>query len=301
MSKSSLRTPILFLIFNRLDTTKQVFSRIRRAKPSHLYIAADGPRSTHPNEVQTVNIIRDYILSEINWSCKVRTLFREQNLGCKRAIEDAINWFFEYEPMGIILEDDCLPSHSFFWFCESLLEMYKDDERLMMISGLNTQGTWKTNRNDYFFSNLGGIWGWASWSRAWSLYDSEMTLLDLILEEKCLQGLLGSRLGRLREHQIQRVKSENVDTWDYAWGLSRHINSGLTCVPSKNLIRNIGFGEMSTHTARHSSSDKDPLHEIKFPLRENKLMIADHEYDNKFFGRYEYFKEMTLSIWRHLK
>ena len=125
-----LKTAILFLVFNRLDTTKKVFKAIRQAKPPRLYIAADGARANKKGECKNVQLVRDYIMQNVDWDCDVKTLFRDKNLGCKYAVGGAITWFFETEEQGIILEDDCLPSQSFFWYCEELLDRYKEDKSL---------------------------------------------------------------------------------------------------------------------------------------------------------------------------
>ena len=118
LHKKPLSTAVLFLVFNRLDTTKEVFKAIRKAKPSRIYIASDGPRKIKNNEADKVKEVRSYIINNIDWQCDVNTLFREENLGCKIAVSTAIDWFFDNEEQGIILEDDCFPSQSFFWFCE---------------------------------------------------------------------------------------------------------------------------------------------------------------------------------------
>lgn len=283
MYNKSLELAVLFLVFNRLDTTKRVFQSIREAKPVRLYIASDGPRVTHPDEAEKVQSVRKYILENIDWDCDVNTLFQKQNLGCKHAVESAITWLFDNEEMGIILEDDCLPSRSFFPFCKELLEEYKNDKRIMMISGLNKQEKWEAKSNDYIFSHLGGIWGWASWSRAWKLYDADMSALDTILEKHYLRGLLGKKLGKLREKQMMRIRARNIDTWDFHWALSRHMNSGLSCVPSKNLVVNIGFGENATHTVNSFSHKEILNHEIDFPIRKNMLVMADFKYDERYF------------------
>lgn len=123
----ALTIPVLFLVFNRIDTTKQVFGAIRDAKPPRLYIAADGARADMEGEYEKTEIVRNYVLENIDWKCDVKTLFRKSNLGCKYAVSDAISWFFAQEEMGIILEDDCLPNLSFFWYCENLLLRYRDE------------------------------------------------------------------------------------------------------------------------------------------------------------------------------
>ena len=157
-----LKTALLFLVFNRPDTTRQVFEAIRRAKPPRLYVAADGPREGKFGEVERVEEVR-IIATAVDWPCEVKTLFRDKNLGCKKGVSSAITWFFEQEEQGIILEDDCLPNRSFFYFCEELLNLYKQNEKIYMISGYNSQGQWRVESQDYFFSYLAGISARATW------------------------------------------------------------------------------------------------------------------------------------------
>lgn len=273
-----LKTAVLFLVFNRLDTTKQVFEAIRQAKPPRLYVAADGPRESREGEAEKVRVVREYVLSRVDWMCDVKTLFRDKNLGCKYAPSGGIQWLFDNEDMGIILEDDCLPSQSFFWFCEDLLERYKDDKKIMLISGYNKQDIWNPDQYDYFFSLLGGCQGWASWRRAWQYIDLEFNKLEEFINGNYFYHLFGEKLGKLREEQMLNCPRT---AWDYAWGFSRHVNSGLACVPAKSLIKNIGFGEDGTHT--HGESDTVNNHEIYFPLKENSILIADRKYDEIFF------------------
>jgi len=276
-----MHTPVLFLVFNRPDTTAQVFEAIREARPPRLYVAADGPRKDRPGEKERCRQVRE-IASAVDWPCELKTLFRDDNLGCGIAVSTAIDWFFENEPEGIILEDDCLPEHSFFLFCQTLLATFRTDERIMLISGHNVQGSWKQDECDYFFSHLGGIWGWASWARAWAKYDKEMPLLHVATNDKSLQHLLGTKLGKHREAQLYSVVHKNTDTWDFQWGFARHINSGMAVVPSNNLITNIGFGAEATHT-HIAPPTTVPSSEIAFPIRANPIVVADAEYDALFF------------------
>jgi hypothetical protein len=276
-----LNTAVLFLVFNRLETTKQVFETIRLAKPPRLYIAADGARADREDESEKVEAVRRHILQAIDWECEVKTLFRDTNLGCKYAVSGGITWFFESEEQGIILEDDCLPSQSFFWFCENMLERYKVDQRIFLVSGYNKQKEWKAEKNSFFFSNFGGIWGWASWKRAWDNYDIEMRDIDRFIEENHFVNLLGKKLGLLRQNAIyDNIKVHNVNTWDYQWGYSRHKNNALSCVPSKSLIENIGFGDDATHTT--VGSDDVKRLDIEFPIKDNFMMIPDRDYDDLF-------------------
>ncbi len=166
-----LRTPVLLVIFNRPKTTQLVFEAIRRAKPARLYIAADGPRKNVESDIKNCAEARK-IVEQIDWDCAVQTLFRNGNVNCGRGPSSAFTWFFEHEEEGIILEDDCLPSQSFFWFCQELLEYYRDDTRVMHIGGNNFLNGWKKDNDySYYFSRSGHIWGWATWRRAWKMFD----------------------------------------------------------------------------------------------------------------------------------
>lgn len=296
-----LKTPVLFLIFNRLDTTKQVFEAIKQAMPPRLYVAADGPRENKEGEAEKVKAVRDYVMNGIDWDCEVKTLFRDKNLGCGKAVSDAITWFFENEEMGIILEDDCLPSQSFFWFCEELLERYKDDERIFLISGYNNQNRWKDNKYDYFFSHFGGIWGWGSWRRAWKYFDLEMHDIDDFIQENNFENLFGCKPGKIRREMIyDNIIIKKIDTWDYQWAYARHKNSGLACVPTKSLIENIGFGPDATHTFGENN-DNVIKHEINFPLRLNSFIVPDRRYDELFLRQSSFFLRVKNKLKRVFK
>ena len=284
---------MVFLIFNRPDTTKQVFETICKARPKQLFIAADGPRLNKLGEKEKVQVVRD-IASNVDWDCDVKTLFRDKNLGCRIAVSSAIDWFFENVEEGIILEDDCLPSQSFFCFCEELLERYKNDMRIMLISGHNKQKEWKAEQFDYFFSNLGGIWGWASWKRAWEKNDINMTKLEDFIAHDYFKYIFGNKLGHKRAADIQMANKENVNTWDYQWGFSRHINSGLACVPSKNLITNIGLSMDATHTTGEQKAVEN--FEISFPLEKNEFIVPDREYDALFLSERNLFDKLKEKI-----
>ena len=163
--------PILFLIFNRPQLTARVFAAIREAQPSQLYVAADGPRSNRPGEADLCEQARR-VINGVDWPCEVKTLYRQENLGCRQAVSSAITWFFDNVEAGVVLEDDCLPIESFFRFCSELLIRYRDDTRIGMISGNNHGFRIYDDSLSYSFSKHGAIWGWASWRRAWRLYDT---------------------------------------------------------------------------------------------------------------------------------
>ncbi len=292
----ALSNAVLFVVFNRLDTTQKVFQEIRKAKPPRLYVAADGPRKNRPGEEIKVKQVRDYVMKNIDWECEVKTLFREDNLGCKFGPHTAIDWFFENEEMGIILEDDCLPSQSFFWYCEELLELYRTDSRIMLISGYNKLQEWKSGNSSYFFSNFGGIWGWASWRRAWSYNDIDMPDIEDFIEQHHFVNQLGKKLGRKRQNSIYKnIKIKKQDAWDYQWAYARHKNRGLACVPILSLIENIGFGSDATHTTGNNLNNVK-RHDIKFPLRENNFIVPDMKYDIKYLSDESLWKKFLIKF-----
>lgn len=291
---SPLKTAVLLMVFNRIGTTKQVFEAIRLAKPPRLYIAADGARENKEGEADKVKQVRKYIMDRIDWECKVSTLFREKNLGCKYAVSGAINWFFENEEMGIILEDDCLPSQSFFWFCQELLNKYRHDTRVMHIAGM-TYVNKKDNPNKYSyrFVRVGGIWGWATWRRAWQLYELNMETFLQAKKERIFNDLfIGEpKIGNLYKKWFDKAFGNNY-TWDYQWTYTKLINSSLNIMPSKNLVLNIGHGTSeATHTGikdkRYSNME---LYELEFPLIHPKFMAIDRKFN------YENFKYATKGL-----
>jgi len=280
-----LNTAVLFLVFNRLDTTKQVFEAIKEAKPPRLYIAADGARTSKEGEAEKVSAVRDFILQNIDWDCEVKTLFRDENLGCKYAVSGAIDWFFKQEEMGIILEDDCLPSQSFFWFCEELLERYKGDMRVWNVGGYK-HSYLKGNNYSYNFSRFTQIWGWASWANRWKYYD--VSLLKYKDNKNLLSDYEFFREdyeNASREKTLDSVLNGNIDTWDYQWNFTVRINSGLSIRPSVNLIGNVGFGEEATHTlSKNDEVEKNIADNIKLPLNHPDFIMV-YKIDDELFGK----------------
>ena len=241
-----LTTPVLLLIFNRPDTTEQLFHAISQIQPPKIYIAADGPRLNIPGEKELC-LQTKAIFEKINWDCTIKTLYREQNLGCCNAVKSAIDWFFEHEEMGIILEDDCIPTNSFFTFSECLLNRYHSQEQLMMIGGLSLFKNDFNYPNDYYFSSFSAIWGWASWRRAWKKMNLNVTKEDLVYFNK-IQNLT---IRKSYVDTLNAVIEHKINTWDVQWMLSILKNDGACINPIKNQIRNIGF--TGTHSEQKIS------------------------------------------------
>jgi hypothetical protein len=283
-----MKTPVAFIIFNRPDTTKRVFEAIRQAKPPKLLVIADGPRVDRPGEAEKCAAARA-IIDGVDWECEVLTNYSDVNLGCGKRPATGIKWVFEQVEEAIILEDDCLPNYSFFRFCELILEEYRYDQRIMMISGTNWLGEWKSNIQSYHFSYYGGTWGWASWRRAWQYFDYEIKLWEKNeIRERIRDVIADNEQFRSRE-KIYWNTYKNPSTitwWDYQWGFARLLQSGLSIVPSVNLISNIGFGNDATHTKSNESAVANiKSTEIEFPLKINKFTVVDRDYDRKLFHK----------------
>jgi hypothetical protein len=278
------RTAVLFLVFNRPDVTERVLNAIRLAQPPRLYIAADGARANRPSEITACNEVRRLIMEGIDWPCTVHTLFREQNLGCRQAVSTAINWFFEHEEAGIILEDDCLPDQSFFPYCEELLQHYRDDTRIMHINGSNILRGWVHDSDySYYFSRHNAIWGWASWRRAWQHYNVATPLLPEIQRKNYLwRHFFNSLEARMLLRPLWATHRGELDTWDYQWAFAMLVQSGLSIMPAVNMISNIGFGGDATHTLNTSHPWAElTTKPMPLPLRHPNFMIRDTISDYK--------------------
>lgn len=263
------RTAILFLVFNRLQTTKEVFTAIRAARPPRLYVASDGARADRPGEAEVVAEVRRWVLDAVDWPCEVHTLLRDHNLGCRRAVSGAISWFFEHEEEGIILEDDCLPSATFFPFCEVLLERHRNDPSVAGITG--DFRPVHSNRHPSMVGRVGYplIWGWASWRRVWDNYDPSMSQWtgDPLDYPRLAAKPRGTR--RFLRLVFDAVKNGEIDTWDFQFNfqLQRDLQDFLH--PHVNLITNIGFATGATHTSNANDPNAAlPRAEVSFPLTE---------------------------------
>lgn len=266
------RPALLFLIFNRPEPTQRVFELIRRWQPPRLYIAADGPRSGRAGEPALCGRTRE-VVSHVDWPCEVHRVFREQNLGCTPAVTSAISWFFEHEPYGIILEDDCLPAHSFYEFCARLLERYATNTQVMHISGSNFIQM-QHARTSYYFSHFGSCWGWATWQRAWQHF-------DLQLPEKMSDDGFEAMLRRVTTsprhyryfRQLLDYHRRGEDTiWDWRWTMCMWNQNGLVINPVHNMITNIGYGSDATTSTggkaernRLSALERHELSELTHP------------------------------------
>lgn len=280
MSSFNLTTPVALLVFNRPETTARVFAAIRKARPQLLLVVADGPRPERPDDLQKCTEVRA-IVEQIDWPCEILRNYSESNLGCRLRVSSGLDWVFSQVEEAIILEDDCLPDPTFFRFCQEMLDLYRLDDRITMISGANLLGEWKSAVQSYHFSTNGGIWGWASWRRAWQHYDVDMSLWrEPTSRLKVSDVLGGGQRFRMRAIEFDRAAAGNIDTWDYQWSFAQLLQSGLAVVSAVNLISNIGFNVDATHTVNPRTIYAElPTIPSRFPLNVNLLTSVDHDYD----------------------
>jgi hypothetical protein len=293
MNNWKLTTPVALIIFNRPDVTERVFAEISKAKPQKLFLIGDGPRSDRVGDAEKVAATRA-IVERVTWECEVVTNFSTENMGSKMRPKTGIDWVFDQVEEAIILEDDCLPHPTFFRFCQELLDRYRQDQRISMISGNNFQPNSDNTHDSYYFSKYPGTWGLATWRNRWrDSYDIDMKKWPIIRENGSLKDILGSSIeARYWTRIFESVYTGRINTaWDYQWLFAEWLESRIGITPRVNLISNIGFGVDATHTS-HSGSNlaNRPTEEILFPLKHpscvNRNSIADkkifdHVYDYK--------------------
>jgi hypothetical protein len=267
MPHFKLTTPVAFIIFNRPDTTERVFSEIAKAKPPKLLVVADGARTNKIGEAEKVAATRA-IIQRVDWNCEVLTNFSEVNLGCKVRVSSGIDWVFEQVEEAIILEDDCLPDATFFRFCQEMLERYRGDQRIGMISGDNFQFGQTRNNDSYYFSKYVHIWGWATWRDKWQKsYDVDLNKWPSINTGNWLVDILGNpKEAASWSKTFESMYKGKIDTWDYQWVFCNWLEGRINVMPNVNLISNIGFGAGATHTISDSSLANLPVEKMSFPL-----------------------------------
>jgi hypothetical protein len=264
--------PILVIIFNRPEFAQKLLGVLRQVRPARLFVAADGPRPDHSDDIAACRATRE-VFKHVDWPCEIKTLYQEKNLGCGSgqgsAPETAINWFFDNVEQGIILEDDCIPSLDFFRFCEELLEYYRDNPKIMHIGGNNYQYGKKWGDASYYFSVYSHIWGWATWGRAWQNFKNLPV-------------------------------ADRVGIWDAQWQRTIKLQHGLCITPNSNLVSNIGFGAGATHTGQLTKYTALPAEDIKFPLKHSER-ISRNIWADYYTFRHHYGFNPFAAVWQKIK
>ena len=289
MNNVTFSTPILLIAWRRPKETKEVIESLKIIKPKKLFISCDGARDHNKEECEKVKKTQEILRKNINWDCEVKWKISEKNLGCKIGVTNSINWFFSNVKEGIILEDDIIAHDDFFQYCQILLEKYRNDKRVWCISGSNNQDNIKRGEGSYYFGKVPLIWGWATWRDRWDKYDINLSKWPEIKSASILDSIFSDNLQKKYWYSIFEnfYKFGVPDTWDYAWVLTCLINNGLTAIPNKNLIRNIGFNLDATHT-KWPINKVNKVSGIGGSLVDPKFIVCDLEAEKYqfdfFFG-----------------
>lgn len=280
--EAPVRAPVVMLTFARPDTTARVLEAVRRARPSRLLMVANAPRAEVPGEAELCERTRE-LFEDLDWDCELETAFADEHLSQKRRIESGLDWAFGRVDEAIVLEDDCVPDPGFFGFCDALLERYRDDPRVLSISGDNTQLGERSGPGSYYFSRYPQIWGWAGWRRSWELYDPGMEAWPALRDGAWLREILGSeRAVAYWQHLFDRTYGEG-DAWDRAWLFAGWLSGGLHAIPAVNLVSNVGFRADATNTRPRLGSllAELPAVPIGFPLEHPSAVERDREADER--------------------
>lgn len=296
--KHEIDIAVLLIFFCRADKFEKVFEQVKTARPSRLYLYQDGPR--REEDMQGILRCRE-IASQIDWNCEVNVWYQDKNVGCDPSGFIAHTWMFGQEDMGIVLEDDVVPSQSFFRFCKELLEKYKDDERVNLICGMNNTGVSTHIRDSYLFTTKGSVWGWASWKRVVMQWNEDYPWLESEQELKNLKGQ------RLKKHEYLKLlntvkahKESGKAHFETVGGMDLYLYNRLNIVPKYNLTTNIGVGEETTHGAadlrmlprRNRKLFYMKRYEIEFPLKHPKYMMPDYDFER------EMVLPTSIQIWK---
>lgn len=295
--------PVLLIFFNRPDTLRIVFDKIKKVKPKKLYLAQDGPRND--NESDLINIMEcRKIVENIDWNCQVYKKYEETNLGCGKGPAKAISWLFDNEEQGIVLEDDCIANESFFSFCTEMLEKYKEDERIFMITGCNLEVQSNYIDESYFFGYAGTNCGWASWRRIWKKMDYSCSWVSDKITVERIKNLIKCINKRASKKEIKIFKETNklvnnninISYWDAQFQSIRYLNHQLSIIPQKNLITNIGLGPTSTHAKFSKIPSKlynkigqihttyNEAYNLDIPLKHPMYVTENINYDCKIYN-----------------
>ena len=312
MYKSKLDVAVLVIFFARDKQLEKVFNEIKKARPSRLYLYQDGARPGNEKDIVGINKCRSIVSDEqIDWECEVRRFYQVENKGCDPSEFIAQKWMFETEDMGIVIEDDDVPSQSFFTFCKELLERYKDDPRINMICGMNNTGVTKSAKESYFFTKKGSICGWASWRRVLDTWDGKYTWLDDENKLKKIRSQLSQEDFNHFIKSASKHKETGREFYESINAAAMFLNERVNIVTKYNMISNIGVDAGATHSVsdikllpkRTQRIFNMKTYEIDFPLVHPDKIIFNSEYERKmktnkfqkFFMRVEY----AMRVWKY--
>jgi hypothetical protein len=277
---SSFDTPVLLIIFSNPRTTRKTFEQIRLARPTRLYIAADGPR---PNVVGEAELAREVrcIVNDVDWPCEVKTFFREENSGgAGPGVYAALDWFFSEVEEGIVLEYDCIPHPDFFPYCAELLERYRNDDKVMVIGGDNLQDGLVRGDASYYFSPSPYTWGWASWRRTWRKYVYDLGQINKSDFVKAIPfAKMDKEIERYWRWVLYLMQTGRIDTWDYQLMFAVWLSGGTCINPNINLVTHsvAEGGESGTYFLTHQPGTTNVPTAPILPLVHPKAVVSDED------------------------
>jgi hypothetical protein len=304
--KNGYPVPVVYIVFNRPEITRKSWETIRSLQPRQLFVVADGPRNGNQQDAVKCGQVRE-IVKDLDWDCDSHFDFADRNLGLKGRISNGLDWVFQRVDKAVIIEDDCIGHPDFFSFCADLLEHYRHDRSVWVITGNNFQrGRWR-GEGSYYFSRYNHCWGWATWAEAWRHYDRDLSFWpDWKGSEDWNRKITDPVERKYWEEIFDAVHAGRIDSWAYGWTAAAWYYGGLTATPNRNLVSNIGFGEDATHTkAWKASVSALPTYSLPRPLKHPHAVSVDEQadrfaFDNHFDGRQKRFPRKLLSLPRAL-
>ena len=287
--------PVVLVLFNRPKETREVFKKVRQARVPKLYIIMDAPRNGNETDIKLNEEVKE-IVQNVDWECQVKWNIAKENMGVGPRPYTGIDWVFQHEDRAIILEDDCVPALAFFDFASELLERYKDDHRIMHISGTRYNQEFVSNNDSYLFSRYQYNWGWATWRRAWKCYDYDLSNYNEVKRKKYFENRFSNSEATHWQGKFDRAQEQKARMWDYQWQYAVFMNSGLCIFPKENLICNIGpFGTTAPNfNASLYYRDIDE----SFQIKEHPTVVCVNEaFDQYYFNKHIF---VQLSIFQRI-
>ena len=271
--------PVVLLGYARPEFTARVFEQIRRAQPAQLFLVMDGPRSNKPGDVDNVKRTRE-LAEQVDWDCEVTRIYSDVNLGLKKRVSSGLTAVFSKAPEAIILEDDCLPDPSFFRYATELLERYREDPRVGVVSGSSRLRGKRVSPYSYDFSADVRIWGWATWARTWNPF-IEAGDLDAVWSSDEVEAVVASLPTGARRSSVRTMmsKAAELDSWAMPFVVHCLRRAYANPVPANNLVSNIGFGSLSTHTKFESYVAEVPASAVTFPMEHPPEVVINPALD----------------------
>lgn len=300
--------PIIVFAYNRpehLRKTLEALANNDLANESQLFIYCDGAKehfaNTNQMEEHDAYIARieetRMVAHKATGFKSVSVIERPQNIGLKANIVGAVTEIVNKYGRVITLEDDIVTSHGFLQFMNEALEMYKDDEQVMHISGYMWPHKWPLPET--LFVQVPCPWGWATWKRAWQYYEDDAQ--QIYLEWKNKWKDFNSFGGNYLQKQLEANYSGQLDTWYVKWHAALLKRNGLTLYPGSSLVDNKGFIDNATNCTPTDKFDVVPIDSVevkRIPIRESKL--AAHEIYAFYQGRW-YNKRRRTALFNRIK